>query len=195
MPRPARSLADAARPTPFAILALRMERPRGSRTTWRSSRRHGSRGSRSWTSAIRRRSSSTARMRSTSTPTTRRPTSRSPSTTPAAPQGFGLTFTTGRGTEVVVAAVEALRPVVLGRSLGRAPGRHRRALPRPDRGDAAALDRAREGRAPPRASRPSSTPPGTCSRASRASRSGGTSPTSSPTRSSRPSTSTTSRTR
>jgi L-fuconate dehydratase len=37
---------------------------------------------------------------------------------PAGTQGFGLSFTTGRGTEVVVAAVEALRPVVLGRSLG-----------------------------------------------------------------------------
>jgi len=32
------------------------------------------------------------------------------------PQGHGLTFTTGRGTEVVVAAVEAFRPLVVGRS-------------------------------------------------------------------------------
>ena len=32
------------------------------------------------------------------------------------PEGHGLTFTTGRGTEVVVAAVEALRPIVVGRS-------------------------------------------------------------------------------
>ena len=32
------------------------------------------------------------------------------------PAGHGLTFTTGRGTEVVVAAAEALRPLVLGRS-------------------------------------------------------------------------------
>ena len=32
------------------------------------------------------------------------------------PEGHGLTFTTGRGTEVVVAAVEALRPLVIGRS-------------------------------------------------------------------------------
>ncbi len=31
-------------------------------------------------------------------------------------EGHGLTFTTGRGTEVVVAAVEALRPLVLGRT-------------------------------------------------------------------------------
>jgi L-fuconate dehydratase len=30
-------------------------------------------------------------------------------------EGHGLTFTIGRGTEVVVAAVEALRPLVLGR--------------------------------------------------------------------------------
>jgi L-fuconate dehydratase len=34
----------------------------------------------------------------------------------ALPEGHGLTFTTGRGTEVVVAAVEALRPLVVGRS-------------------------------------------------------------------------------
>ena len=33
-------------------------------------------------------------------------------------EGHGLTFTTGRGTEVVVAAVEALRPIVVGRSTG-----------------------------------------------------------------------------
>jgi len=31
-------------------------------------------------------------------------------------EGHGLTFTIGRGTEVVVAAVDALRPLVLGRS-------------------------------------------------------------------------------
>ena len=31
-------------------------------------------------------------------------------------EGHGLTFTIGRGTEVVVAAVEALRPLVVGRS-------------------------------------------------------------------------------
>jgi L-fuconate dehydratase len=35
---------------------------------------------------------------------------------PSGPEGHGLTFTTGRGTEVVVAAVEALRPLVVGRS-------------------------------------------------------------------------------
>jgi L-fuconate dehydratase len=32
-------------------------------------------------------------------------------------EGHGLTFTTGRGTEVVVAAVDALRPLVVGRSV------------------------------------------------------------------------------
>ncbi|XP_031440059.1 mitochondrial enolase superfamily member 1 isoform X1 [Clupea harengus] len=32
-------------------------------------------------------------------------------------RGFGLTFTVGRGTEIVVCAVEALRPLVLGKSL------------------------------------------------------------------------------
>jgi len=36
---------------------------------------------------------------------------------PAVPRGYGLTFTTGRGTEVVLAAVEALRPIALGRSV------------------------------------------------------------------------------
>jgi L-fuconate dehydratase len=36
---------------------------------------------------------------------------------PSAPEGHGLTFTTGRGTEVVVAAVKALRPLVVGRRL------------------------------------------------------------------------------
>jgi L-fuconate dehydratase len=35
---------------------------------------------------------------------------------PAWPEGHGLTFTIGRGTEVVVAAVEALKPLVVGRS-------------------------------------------------------------------------------
>jgi L-fuconate dehydratase len=34
---------------------------------------------------------------------------------PAGPAGHGLTFTIGRGTEIVVAAVEALRPLVVGR--------------------------------------------------------------------------------
>src|SRR5688500_6785529 len=33
------------------------------------------------------------------------------------PAGHGLTFTTGRGTEVVVAAVRALEPLVVGRSV------------------------------------------------------------------------------
>jgi L-fuconate dehydratase len=36
---------------------------------------------------------------------------------PAAPVGHGFTFTIGRGTEIVVAAVEALRPLVVGRSI------------------------------------------------------------------------------
>ena len=34
---------------------------------------------------------------------------------PGGPEGHGLTFTIGRGTEIVVAAVEALRPLVVGR--------------------------------------------------------------------------------
>ncbi len=37
---------------------------------------------------------------------------------PGAPDGHGFAFTVGRGTEVVVAAIEALRPVVLGRTIG-----------------------------------------------------------------------------
>ena len=36
---------------------------------------------------------------------------------PAAPTGHGFTFTTGRGTEVVVAGVEAIRPLIMGRSV------------------------------------------------------------------------------
>lgn len=36
---------------------------------------------------------------------------------PSTPDGFGMTFTIGRGTEVVVAAVEALRPLVIGASV------------------------------------------------------------------------------
>ena len=36
---------------------------------------------------------------------------------PAQPRGFGMTFTIGRGTEVVVAAVESMRPLVLGVSV------------------------------------------------------------------------------
>ena len=41
---------------------------------------------------------------------------------PAAPRGHGFSFTIGRGTEVVVAAVEALRPVVMGRSIAELRG-------------------------------------------------------------------------
>ena len=65
-------------------------------------------------------------------------------------EGHGLTFTIGRGTEVVVAAVDALRPLVVGRSVEGARGRHGRLLARPRRRQPAALDRAREGRHPPR---------------------------------------------
>lgn len=36
---------------------------------------------------------------------------------PDLPEGHGFTFTIGRGTEVVVAAVEALRPIVVGRPI------------------------------------------------------------------------------
>lgn len=36
---------------------------------------------------------------------------------PAAPDGHGFTFTIGRGTEIVVRAIEALRPLVLGRTV------------------------------------------------------------------------------
>ena len=66
------------------------------------------------------------------------------------PEGHGLTFTIGRGTEVVVAGVRALRPLVVGRStdelfadMGAFWRDARRRQP-------AALDRPREGRHPPR---------------------------------------------
>ena len=65
-------------------------------------------------------------------------------------QGHGLTFTCGRGTEVVVAAVNALRPLVVGQPVAAftgAPGAFWKHLT----GDSQLrLDRPREGRDPPR---------------------------------------------
>ena len=36
---------------------------------------------------------------------------------PTTPEGYGLTFTCGRGTEVCVAMIRALRPLVVGKTL------------------------------------------------------------------------------
>ena len=67
------------------------------------------------TSASRPRARWTAPMPCTGSPTTRRPTS---SSTPIRRElGHGLTFTNGRGTEICVAAIRALEPLVVGRTL------------------------------------------------------------------------------
>ena len=63
-------------------------------------------------------------------------------------EGHGLTFTIGRGTEVVVAAVTALRPLVLGRFERGAVRGHGRVLALARRRQPASLDRTREGRHP-----------------------------------------------
>ncbi len=65
-------------------------------------------------------------------------------------RGHGLTFTSGRGTEVCVAAIRALEPLVVGRTLEAITGGHARLLAQPHLGYAAALARAREGRDPSR---------------------------------------------
>ena len=63
-------------------------------------------------------------------------------------EGHGFAFTTGRGTEVQVAAIDALAPLVVGLDLDEVAGRHCRPLAPPDRRQPAALARAREGRRP-----------------------------------------------
>ena len=110
-------------------------------------------------------------------------------------EGHGLTFTSGRGTEVCVAAIRALEPLVVGRTLEAITGDMRGVLAQPRLGHAAALARAREGRDPSRDGRASSTPSGISGRSARASRSGSCSRDLSPERARRAaSTSATSRT-
>ena len=70
-------------------------------------------------------------------------------TTPSSP-GTGSTFTNGRGNEVCVAAIHALEPLVVGRTLEGITGRLRRLLAEPRLGGPAPLARAREGRHAPR---------------------------------------------
>ena len=70
-------------------------------------------------------------------------------------EGHGLTFTIGRGTEVVVAAVDALRPLVIGRSVEDLAADLGAVLARPHGRQPAALDRTGEGRDPPGHRRPS----------------------------------------
>ena len=65
-------------------------------------------------------------------------------------QGHGLTFTIGRGTEVVCKAVDALVPMVVGHRRRRALGRPRSFRPHARGRFAAPLDRPREGGDPPR---------------------------------------------
>ena len=64
--------------------------------------------------------------------------------------GHGLTFTIGRGTEVCVAAIEALAPHVVGATRRRARRRPRRTLAAARHRLAAALARPGEGRHPSR---------------------------------------------
>ena len=92
-------------------------------------------------------------------------------------EGHGLTFTIGRGTEVVVAAVDALRPLVVGRSVEATRRRHGRRS-----GGRSSATASCAGSAPRRASstsrrRPSSTRSGTSSPSAPASRSGSCSST------------------
>ena len=115
--------------------------------------------------------------------------------TDAGLSGHGMTFTIGRGTEIVVAAIRALAPRVVGLRLADVaadPGRfwrtrHRRL--------AAALDRARRRARSTSRPRRSSTPCGTCGRRPRASRCGSSSATCRRASSSAASTSATSPTR
>ena len=60
--------------------------------------------------------------------------------------GCSLLFTTGRGNDVACAAIRALAPYVVGRDVGRARRRHRRACPGADLGRPAPLARPGEGR-------------------------------------------------
>ena len=77
-------------------------------------------------------------------------------------EGHGLTFTSGRGTEVCVAAIRALEPFVVGRTPRGDRRRHEWLLAQPRLGQPAALARSGEGRHPPRAPPRSSTRSGTC---------------------------------
>ena len=61
-------------------------------------------------------------------------------------EGHGFTFTIGRGNDVQVAAINALRDHVIGRDVAAALPGSRRAQPRPDRRQPAALARPGEGR-------------------------------------------------
>ena len=76
-------------------------------------------------------------------------------------EGHGLTFTSGRGTEVCVAAIRALEPFVVGRTPRGDRRRHARLLAQPRLRQPAALARSGEGRHPPRPPPRSSTRSGT----------------------------------
>ena len=64
--------------------------------------------------------------------------------------GHGMTFTIGRGNEVCATAIEALAPLVVGRTPRGDHRRHGRVLAQRRRRQPAALDRPGEGRDPPR---------------------------------------------
>ena len=108
-------------------------------------------------------------------------------------QAHGLTFTLGRGTDLVVQALEYLTRYVIGRSLaGIAENLCAFSRTLTDDTQFRWLGRKKASSTSP--SEPSSTPSGTSTPASKASRSGSCLPTSSPNRSSAPSTSATSTT-
>ena len=92
-------------------------------------------------------------------------------------EGHGLTFTIGRGTEVVVAAVEALRPLVVGRTSEELFADMGGVLALARRRQPAALDRTREGRHPSRHRRGGQRGLGPVRRSAPASRCGSSSPT------------------
>lgn len=87
-------------------------------------------------------------------------------------QGHGLTFTIGRGNEICIAAIEALRPLVVGLDLdwiAADMGRFWRHVTSDSQLRWIGPDKGRSTWPPARWS----TPPGTCGRKPRASRSGG----------------------
>ena len=91
--------------------------------------------------------------------------------------GHGMTFTIGRGTEIVVTAIDALEHLVVGRDLDDSP-------PTPARSGASVTGDTHlrwigpeKGVDPPGHRGAASTPCGTCGRAPRASRCGSSSPT------------------
>ena len=147
------------------------------------------------TSASRRRCRSTARMRCTRSPDYSCAYVVLRTDSPAGLTGCGLTFTNGRGTEVVVAAVRALEHLVVGRTLEEITASMRGFWRSLDLRGPAALARAGEGRDPSRHGRGRQRRVGPLGQERGQAAVSGCSPTSSPSSSSRRSTFATSTTR